>query len=316
MNRRTFVEQTLSGAMLGPGLTAAPRPVAFSPEPELVIERPVEGKPHAGKVLAAIQPHSDDIPIFAAGTVAKLLKEGFTGYLIRVTNDDMAGPGTIGETVLANERDTANVSRVFGFQKVFNLNYNNHRVNGISSAELTGRFIFLFRLLKVDTVVCYDPWGHYEENPDHYITAKCVEAACWMANGSKDYPEHFEAGLKSHWVSEKYYFARFQQQVNRIVDVGPTIETKIDALLMNRAQGPAGEAGARLRASLASRGLRLPILGDNDTTANREYIRAFLLKENADLGRKYGLQYAEQFRYISAPPDVVSEYVKQHAISL
>jgi hypothetical protein len=137
-----------------------------------------------------------------------------------------------------------------------------------------------------------------------------------MANGSKDYPEHFEAGLKSHWVSEKYYFARFQQQVNRIVDVGPTIETKIDALLMNRAQGPAGEAGARLRASLASRGLRLPILGDNDTTANREYIRAFLLKENADLGRKYGLQYAEQFRYISAPPDVVSEYVKQHAISL
>jgi len=316
MNRRIFVGQTLAGAMLQPGAAAAPQTTDFFPEQELVIERPVEGKPHAGKVLVAIQPPSDDIPIFAAGTVAKLLNEGYAGYLVRVTNDDMAGPGTIGDTVMANELDTTAVARALGLQKTYHLNYNNHRMNGISHAELCGRFIFLFRLLKADAVVCYDPWAHYEENPDHYITAQCVEAACWMANGSKDYPEHFDAGLKPHWVSEKYYFARFQQQVNRIVDVGPTIEKKIDALLMNRAQGPAGEAGARLRKSLASRGLRLPVLGNDDTTANREYIRTFLLKENADLGAKHGLQYAEQFRYIQPPQDPVGEYVKQHAVSL
>lgn len=50
MNRRIFVEHALSGTMLG---------VEFSPEPDLVIERRIEGKPHAGKVLVAIQPHSD-----------------------------------------------------------------------------------------------------------------------------------------------------------------------------------------------------------------------------------------------------------------
>jgi LmbE family N-acetylglucosaminyl deacetylase len=316
MNRRIFVEQTLAGAMLRPAAAAAPGTAAFLPEPELVIERPVEGRPHAGKVLVAIQPHSDDIPLFAAGTVSKLLQEGYTGYLVRVTNDDMAGPGTVGETVLANERDTTAVARALGLQKTYHLNYNNHRMNGISQAELCGRFIFLFRLLKPDTVICYDPWAHYEENPDHYVTAQCVEAACWIANGSKDYPEHFDAGLKPHWVSEKYYFARFQQQVNRIVDVGLTIEKKIDALLMNRAQGPAGEAGARLRASLRSRGLRLPVLGNDDTTANREYIRTFLLNENAELGEKHGLKYAEQFRYIQPPQDAIGEYVRQHAVSL
>jgi hypothetical protein len=32
---------------------------------EVAIERDLPGKPHAGKVLAAIQPHSDDIPTFA-----------------------------------------------------------------------------------------------------------------------------------------------------------------------------------------------------------------------------------------------------------
>lgn len=316
MNRRTFVGGTLAGGALMGNAADAAKPVDFASDGDLVIERPAAGKPHAGKVLVAIQPHSDDIPIFAAGTVAKLLKEGYSGYLIRVTNDDMAGPGTIGETVLANERDNDNVARVFGFRKVFNLNYNNHRMDGISAPELCGRFIFLFRLLKADTIVCYDPWGHYEENPDHYVTARCVESACWMANGTKDYPEHFEAGLKPYGVREKYYFARFQQQVNRVVDIGPTVDKKIEALLMNRAQGPAGEAGARLRASLAKRGLRLPLLGGDDQTANREYIRQFLLKENADLGKKYGLEYAEQFHYISPPSDGVEEYVRQHGVPL
>ena len=60
---------------------------------DIYIERPESGKPHKGKVLAAIQPHCDDIPIFAGGTVAKLIQEGYTGYMIRTTNDDAAGIG-------------------------------------------------------------------------------------------------------------------------------------------------------------------------------------------------------------------------------
>ena len=58
---------------------------------DLVIERNRPGKPHQGKVLAAIQAHSDDIPLFAGGLVAKLIDEGYTGYLIRISNDESAG---------------------------------------------------------------------------------------------------------------------------------------------------------------------------------------------------------------------------------
>jgi LmbE family N-acetylglucosaminyl deacetylase len=56
---------------------------------EVVIERPLTGQPHSGKVLAAVQPHADDIPHFAGGTVAKLVSEGYSGYLIRTSNDEM-----------------------------------------------------------------------------------------------------------------------------------------------------------------------------------------------------------------------------------
>src|SRR5579885_2039023 len=295
MNRRHFLSAAGAGGTALAGAAAQPA----SSEPGVVVERKVSGKPRAGKVLAAIQPHCDDIPLFAGGTVLKLLDEGCTGYLIRITNDDMAGPGTIAETVMANERDHDALVRVMGFRKGFSLNYSNHQMDGISKPELRSRLIFLFRLLKVDTVVCYDPWGHYEENPDHYVTAQCVEAACWMAGGGKDYPEHFEAGLQPHGVREKYYFARGPQLVNRVVDITPSIDRRIDAMLVNKAHGPAGDNGARLRASLARRNLKLPVLGDSDDAANRNYARQFLLTREQDSGRPYGLQYAEAFHYIA-----------------
>ena len=304
MQRREFL------ALAGAGLLRG------ASEPEIIIERDRPGRPYAGKVLAAIQPHADDIPIFAAGTVLKLMNEGYTGYLIRTTNDDMAGRGTNAETELANERDINELVKVMGFKRVFSLNYSNHEMDGISKPELRSRLIFLFRLLKVDTIVCYDPWGTYEENPDHYVTAQCVEAACWMAGMDKDYPEQFAAGLEPHAVTTKYYFARGPQLVNRVVDITSTIDGKVRANLANKAQGPAGENGARLRASLAAEGRKLAILGDNDATANFEYVKQIVFRDNRELGRKYGLQYAEQFHFIGPPEDEVRKYVHDHATPL
>ncbi len=313
MQRRDFMSAALVGGMLlGRSDGAAEERASH----EVVIERALPGKPHAGKVLAAIQPHSDDIPIFAAGAVAKLLNEGYTGHLIRTSNDECAGPGTIGDTVLANERDNREVARALGLKQVFDLNYRNHRMDGVSPLEFRARLIFLFRLLKVDTVVCYDPWGHYEENPDHYVTAHAVEAACWMAGMNKDYPEHFAAGLEPHAVREKYYFARGPQLVNRVVDIGPVIDRKVDVLLVNTAQGPAGEAGARLKATLAARNLRVPLLGENDQTANRQYIKEFVLKPNRELGQKHGLEWAEAFHYIGPEASTMEEYIQRHAVPL
>ncbi len=135
-----------------------------------------------------------------------------------------------------------------------------------------------------------------------------------MAGGSKDYPEHFAAGLAPHAVTEKYYFARFQQRINRVVDIGPWVERKIDVNLENKAQGPAGENGQRLRARLAAEGRTLPLLGGDDRTANREYIREFVLDRDRAAGAPHGLAHAEAFHYISSPPDAVQEYLRQHAV--
>jgi len=202
-----------------------------APAADIFIERAVSGTPHQGKVLALITPHLDDGPFFASGTVAKLLQEGYTGYFIRTSNDEKDSYDlTLGETVLANEQDARAFLKVSGLKQMFDLGYRNHRMDDLSPTEIRARLIFLFRLLRVDTIFSYDPWGHYEENPDHYVTAQAVEAACWMSGGHLDMPEHFAAGLKPHSVSEKYYFARGPQLVNRVVDIGPTFETKLACL--------------------------------------------------------------------------------------
>jgi len=307
MTRRDWLGTALASQAIRDGTSTAA---------EVVVEKPSAGRPHAGKILAAIQPHSDDIPLFAAGTVAKLIQEGYSGYLIRVTNDDMAGPGTVGETVLANEKDNDEVARLLGLQRVFNLNYSNHQMDQESAIEIRSRFIFLFRLLKIDTVIGYDPWGHYEENPDHYVTAKVVEAACWMAGGTKDFPEHFAAGLTPHGVKEKYYFARGPQLVNRVVDISGVIDKKIAVNRANIAQGPAGRGGAALRRRLAEKGLKLPALGGDDETANRNYIREIILQRDREAGKKYGVEWAEPFHYIGPPADDVDEYVRKNAVRL
>jgi LmbE family N-acetylglucosaminyl deacetylase len=344
MKRREFLEKTVASGITiggvssvsnaGSRATRDPRPQATPVQPaetfregEIVIERAASGRPHEGKVLAAIQPHSDDLSLFAAGTIAKLINEGYTGCLIRMTNDEKAGRGaTTGEVVLNNERDNDAVAKALGLTRVFNLNYRNHRMDNESRQEIRGRLIHLFRLLEIDTIVCYDPWGHYEENPDHYVTAQVVESACWMAGSARDYVEQLEAGLQPHAVREKYYFARGPQLVNRVVDITDSIDRKVECNRVNVTQGPAGENGARLKALLASRKQRLPILGNDDETANRQYIKQIVLDldsmrlrgvpSDREIGRRYGFEWAEAFHYVGPAANRLDQYILDNAVPL
>ncbi|MSV28518.1 MAG: hypothetical protein EXQ52_07210 [Bryobacterales bacterium] len=322
MLRRRFLTNIAAGAAFAQSAKAQQQ--QSSGPANVFIERPAAGQPHKGKVLLALQAHSDDIPLSCAGTLAKLIGEGYTGYLLRATNDDMGDApglgtvGTIGENVLGNERDNNEVARILGCRRTFDLNYSNHRMADVSLNELISRLILLIRALKVDTVMCWDPWAHDEENPDHYMIARGVEAACWMAGRAHDYPEQSAAGLKPYAVTEKYYYAR-RPEITRIVDVSRQIDKKVDCNRANVAKGPAGHLGSRLRADLARQGKKLPLLGDDDVTADRNYIKEFVMSRSRELGKRYGVEYAEAFHYIgpsaSRGPSI-DDYIKRNAVPL
>ncbi|MGA9812161.1 MAG: PIG-L family deacetylase [Terriglobales bacterium] len=310
VQRRDFFRGAVAAGLLG----APQLPAQAAPAADMVIERAVSGRPHQGKVLALITPHLDDGPFFACGTVAKLLREGYTGYFIRTSNDEKDSYDlTLGETVLGNERDAKAFLQASGLKQVFDLSYRNHRMDDVARTELRARLIFLFRLLKVDTIFSYDPWGHYEENPDHYVTAQAVEAACWMSGGHLDMPEHFAAGLKPHSVSEKYYFARGPQLVNRVVDIGPTFATKLACLRSCRTM--ITHMIKDVNAAMVERKLRVPALSGAGNAAIDEFTKVALETRDRAAGQKYGLDYAEAFHYIG-PDRSLDDYLARSAVPL
>jgi len=87
-----------------------------------------------------------------------------------------------------------------------------------------------------------------------------------------------------------------------------------------------GENGARLRAKLASQKLRLPVLGTDNDSASRRYIKNIVLDYDSlyqrgvlsdrELGRHYGLEWAEAFHYIGPRQSQLERYISDYAVSL
>jgi len=85
---------------------------------------------------------------------------------------------------------------------------------------------------------------------------------------------------------------------------------------MNRAKGPAGQKGSQLKAELAKRGQRLLLLDRDNLSADRAYIKEFVLQRDRELGKEYGVEYAEAFHYIGQRPSRLDEYLRQNAVPI
>jgi LmbE family N-acetylglucosaminyl deacetylase len=270
------------------------------------------------KIFVAVHAHLSDVPYYAAGLCAKLIAEGWTGYLVRTTNDETSGGKSSAQNILSNETEHTALARALGFQDVFDFYYCSHRLNEASPVELRGRLVLLLRMLKPGAVLSFNPSAEGEPDSDHWITGRAVEEACWTAGSPNDFHEHFEAGLRPHTVRERYWFhARPGQPFNRIVDIGPHVGKKIDAIVECRSQGN-GNAGSLLRARMSKEGRRLPLLGGDDRTADRSYVRQFLLDDFRAYAVDQGLEYAERFYYTGPPADrdpAVEDYIARNAVT-
>ena len=127
-------------------------------------------------------------------------------------------------------------------------------------------------------------------------------------------------GLTAHFVSKLYFAVNLNEpSLNRIVDISSAVEQKIDSILECTTQG-IGRKGSLIRRKLASEGKQLPVLGENDRTANREYIRHFILDTDKQTGQKNGLEYAETFCYVnrekSGEAQKLEAYIEKNAVKI
>jgi len=252
-------------------------------ESKIVVETWGTTPVNKGRVFAAVFAHSDDLAIFAGGTAMKLISEGYKGYFIKTTNDEMDSYDlSFAETIFRIAKETQDVTDYLKLEKLYSLDYKNHYLEHSQLTEIRHRLITLFRFLKIDTVISFDPWGHYEENPDHYITAHAVETASWTAGRQLDLPELKDMGLMPKFVTRKYLVARGPQLVNRVVDITPVIDKKLACI--------------KLHVTPVDNMLRTyKDLHPDAKITEDEFIKGEFLQK-ADPA--YGVDYVEKFHYI------------------
>ena len=287
---------------------------------QVIIERKVAGQPDQGKALVAVAANIIDIPIHSSGTCAKLINEGYEGYLVRISNDELYGDGTIFQNIHNNETETTHAAKALGFGEILNLYYQNHHMHGRPLTDLIMRLIFIFRMLKADTVITLMPSGFDDTGSEKEMTFNAVKQAVILADKENYYPEQLDAGLTAYFVSQLYFAVQVNDpSCNRIVDISATVEQKIDSILACTTQG-IGRRGSILREKLASEGKQLPALGEDDRTANREYIRHFIIDTDKQTGEQNGLEYAEMFCYVdrekSTEAQKLEAYIQKNALNI
>ncbi len=249
----------------------------------------------SAKVVVVISPHADDASIFCGGTLAKLARDGWDVHMIRVTNDEKDSLDlSKEETIAANGREVRDMAEILGIAEIHDLDYINDELDPVSEVEMRGKFVRLFRQLKPQTVIGFDPWGIYEENPDHLKSARAADDACWQAAGHLHHAEHIEEGLEPHWIAERLYYARKLPEINHIVDITETMDVKIDAVCAHKTMMRNMMHG--LRSKLAAAGLRIPVLDEITEEKTRVLLDQFLRGSAAEAGQEIGVEYGEPFR--------------------
>lgn len=180
------------------------------------------------KTLIFVGAHPDDESFNIGATLAHYAMVGVKVYYICATRGEvgnakpekMKGYSTISELRTAELECAA---QVLGLTDVIHLDYRdsgmfgwkgNKHPNALISAtmdEIIGRIVEIFRRLKPDVVITFDPIGGYK-HPDHIIVHKATVKAFYAAGDAKKYPKSGPT-----FKPKKLYFSITPRKITRMI---------------------------------------------------------------------------------------------------
>jgi LmbE family N-acetylglucosaminyl deacetylase len=226
--------------------------------------------------VLAIYAHPDDPEISAGGTLAHWADAGAEVHVVVTTRGDKGTSDPDADLeALAHLRvkETEAAAQVLGISQHHHLDHPDGEI--VDDRLLRLELVRLIRSVRPDVVCCPDPTAvffgdAYVNHRDHRITGWATLDAVAPAAGNPHYfPELKSEGLETHHVRALYLSGTFEP--NTWVDVGATLERKIEALFCHASQ--------------------LVETGD--------WFRDFLRESAIEAGRGAGVQYAEAFRRIA-----------------
>ena len=235
---------------------------------------PDDKLPTPERVLV-VAAHPDDIEFGAAGTVARWVGEGsVVRYLLATRGDKGSDDPATDIVALAElrEREQRAAATEIGVEQVDFLDEPDGQVE--PSLRLRERFTHAIRSFRPEIVMTHDPTVLFVNNewvnhPDHRAVGQVtVDAVFPTARDPLNFREHLEAGLGAWKVAELFLWST--NEANQLVDIGGTLERKIDAL---------GQHASQFRSF--------------------EEIARWVRRRSEELGERAGYRAAEGFRRVT-----------------
>jgi LmbE family N-acetylglucosaminyl deacetylase len=135
-------------------------------------------------------------------------------------------------------QETADAAALLGFAGHFHLGHRDGEVP--DDHELRGAIVRTVRELRPEVVLCPDPTSvlfgdGYFNHHDHRVTGwATLDAVASAAANPHYYPEQIAAGLRVHQARAVYLTGTLEP--NTWIDIGDTLERKIDALFRHESQ--------------------------------------------------------------------------------
>jgi LmbE family N-acetylglucosaminyl deacetylase len=223
----------------------------------------------------AIYAHPDDPEISAGGTLARWSEAGAEVHVVVTTRGEKGTSdpdADLDEVARVRVQETEAAAAVLGVTASHHLDHPDGEI--ADDRDLRLELVRLVRSLRPDVVLCPDPTAvffgdGYVNHRDHRVTGWATLDAVAPAAGTPHYfPELRAEGLEVHQVHAVYLSGTLEP--NLWIDIGATLERKIDALFCHASQ-------------LAETG---------------DWFREFLRESAIAAGRAAGVTYAEAFRRI------------------
>ncbi len=257
------------------------------------------------KTIVVFSAHADDCEFFAGGTVARFVSEGYQVIEVIATDNSRGSYDLDPQTLIARSRDVEarRAAEILGKKEVIFLGHSDGFLGDVPLNELRETFIRQLRLHRPRIMMTWDPWAPYEPHPDHRQVGMAAVEAAEFASMPLFHPDQVRQGLEPHLVMERYYFAKFPERAEKVVDITGFIDKKIQALLAHDSQMKLTvDTARRVLGSVESAREILPLLDrDNCGPVVDMFIRAWAGK----VGKEAGVEYGEAFRY-ETPADLFS----------
>lgn len=223
--------------------------------------------------VLAVYAHPDDPEISCGGTLARWAAAGSTVAVLITTRGEKGttDPDADLDALAALRRKETRAAAVtLGVSEIHHLEHGDGDLD--DTRALRGEIVRVVREFRPEVVCCPDPTAvffgsSYFNHRDHRVTGfATLDAVAPAAANPHYFPEHRPGGLAVHQVRSVYLSGTLEPDT--WVDIGDTLERKIDALFCHASQ----------------------------LTETGEWFREFLRASAEEAGRAAGVRYAEAFR--------------------